>query len=160
MMRNARTVRAARCLLIALAATLGSAGAQGEPRHADGPKHLTPEPQSAPITPDVTRAIEELLGQYHAYRAERALSTELRCELPLVWSFLGRIEAAAAWVGRFVESRGWRFTSEDQLRYSYAFTAVSSERLHAEDFIGGGLIEAASSVTVFLERCHPPEPAP
>lgn len=135
------------CVLLAVTAQAQSSSRGANPARA----------QVIAATPGVEMAIQELLERYGRYLKSNGLPTQVSCEPVMTWSFPGRIEAAAAWIGREVKRRGWRFASEAQLRHSYAFTAVSGELHHLDDGIFGGLIEEDRWVTIFLQRCHPIE---
>ena len=107
------------------------------------------------VTVEVQRALDELLGQYQTYLQAQGHSGDMQCDPAEVWTFPGRLEAAAKWVGALIGKRGYAFTSEDQLKYSYAFTATSSLPGHETEIVFGGLIVRKKDTLVFLERCKP-----
>ena len=98
-----------------------------------------------------------MLGRLRAHLRDGGQPVEVRCNSPRVWAYPGKVEAAAAWIGRQVKRVGFAFTSEGQLRNSYAFTATTNDPIHLSDVMVGGLIEGGPAVIVFLQRCHPSE---
>lgn len=119
------------------------------------PSTGVPLVSSAPITPQVGTALEELLERLRAHLREAGQVADVRCDAPRVWAYPGTVEAAAAWIGRQVRRLGFAFSSEGQLAHSYAFTAVTNDPKHVSDVMVGGLIESGPAVMAFLERCHP-----
>jgi hypothetical protein len=109
------------------------------------------------LTRDVRSALEELLGRLRAHLRATGQPEDLRCEAPKVWAYTGKVEAAAAWIGRQVRRMGFAFSSEGQLKNFYGFTAITNDARHVSDVMVGGLIEGGPSIIAFLERCHPNE---
>jgi hypothetical protein len=109
---------------------------------------------SLPLTRDVRTALQELMGRLRTHLRNAGQPEDLRCDAPKAWTYPGKIESAAAWIGRQVKRMGFTFTSEGQMANSYAFTATTTNPLHAADVMVGGLIEGGPNVVAFLQRCH------
>jgi hypothetical protein len=112
---------------------------------------------SVSLTTEVRTALEELLGRLRAHLRDAGQAVDLHCEAPRVWAYSGKVEAAAAWIGRQVRRMGFAFSSEGQLTNFYGFTAITNDAKHVSDVMVGGLIEGGPAIIAFLQRCHPNE---
>ena len=111
----------------------------------------------APVTSEVQRALTELHEQYQTYLRAQGHSGELKCDAAEAWSVPGKLENAANWIGTLAGKRGYTFTSEDQLKHSYAFTAISQVVGRERDIVFGGLIGHRGDTLAFMQRCQPRE---
>jgi hypothetical protein len=156
-MLSFRSVTQALCLLTLAFSGVGvtQEGKLKTPTHA--PSLGNPGVSSLTPTQDVRTALQELMGRLRTHLRNAGQPEDLRCDAPKAWAYPGKIESAAAWIGRQVKRMGFDFSSEGQMVNSYAFTAITSNPMHPADVMIGGLIEGGPAIIAFLQRCHPNE---
>jgi hypothetical protein len=107
------------------------------------------------INPVIKQALGELLEQFQAFLRQQGASDALKCEAPGAWLYVGNVDAAAEWIGKQIQKRGFEISSEGQLELSYGFTAQTALVNHEDDLMLGGIIERRDGVITYLQRCHP-----
>jgi hypothetical protein len=136
-----------RVIWLLIPATLALSGV-GFAQPKDSVKPLT-------VNPVIKLALNELLEQFQAFLRQQGASDALKCEAPGAWLYVGNVDAAAEWIGKQIQKRGFEISSEGQLELSYGFTAQTGLVNHENDLMLGGIIERRDGVITYLQRCHP-----
>jgi hypothetical protein len=146
-LRARRIVMKSRVIWLLIPATLALSGI-GFAQPKDSVKPLA-------VNPVIKLALGELLEQFQAFLREQGASDALKCEAPGAWLYVGNVDAAAEWIGKQIQKRGFEISSEGQLELSYGFTAQTGLVNHENDLMLGGIIERRDGVITYLQRCHP-----